>query len=72
MLLLFSHSRAWLFAALWTTASLSFTVSQDLLRLMPFESVMPSSQLILFSSCPLIFPSESSANTVLIKNFDNQ
>ena len=47
----------------WTAAhqaSLSFTISQSLLRLMPIELVMPSNYLIL--SCPLlllpsIFPS---------------
>ena len=47
----------------WTTtcqASLSFTISQSLLKLMPTESVMPSNHLIL--CCPLlllpsIFPS---------------
>ena len=43
-----------------TEASLSFTISQSLLRLMSMESVMPSSHLIL--CCPLlplpsIFPS---------------
>ena len=45
-----------------TQTSLSFTVSQSLLRIMSIESVMPSNHLILF--CPLllllsIFPSIS-------------
>ena len=43
-----SHIR--LFATLWTAAhqaSLSFTISQNLLKLMSIESVMPSSHLIL-------------------------
>ena len=58
-----SLSRVWLFAIPWTAAhqaSLSFTISQSLLRLMSIESVMPSNHLIL--CCPLlllpsIFPS---------------
>ena len=40
-----SLSRVWLFATPWTTtcqASLSFTRSQSLLKLMPTESLMPS------------------------------
>ena len=46
----------------WTAvrqASLSFTISQSLLKLMSIESVMPSNRLILrhpFSSCPQSFP----------------
>ena len=54
-----------LFATPWTAArqaSLSFTISQSLLKLMSIESVMPSNHLIL--CCPLfllpsIFPSIS-------------
>ena len=41
----------------WTAtrqASLSFTISQSLLKLMSIESVMPSNHLIL---CPLLLPS---------------
>ena len=51
-----------LFVTPWTAAhqaSLSFTISQSLLKLMSFESVMPSNHLILvipFSSCPQSFP----------------
>ena len=48
-------SRVWLFAALWTAprqASLSFSISQSLLRLMSIESMIPSSHLIL--CCPLL------------------
>ena len=54
-------SRVWLFAALWTAArqaSLSFTLSWSLLRLMSIESVMPSNHLVLchpFFSCLLSF-----------------
>ena len=56
-------SRVHLFATSWTAAhqaSLSFTISQILLKLMSIESVMPSSHLII--CCPLlllpsIFPS---------------
>ena len=58
-----SLSGIWLFATPWTAAlqaSLSFTISQSLLKLMSIESVMPSNHLIL--CCPLlllpsIFPS---------------
>ena len=52
----------WLFAGPGTAehqASLSFTISQSLLKLMSIESVMPSNHLILccpFSSCPQSFP----------------
>ena len=45
-----SLSRVWLFATPWIAArqaSLSITNSQSLLRLMPIESMMPSSRLIL-------------------------
>ena len=51
-----------LFVTPWTAthqASLSFTISQSLLKLMSIESVMPSNHLILcrpFSSCPQSFP----------------
>ena len=56
-------SRVWLFVTSWTAvrqASLSFTISWSLLKLMSIESVMPSKHLIL--CCPLlllpsIFPS---------------
>ena len=50
----------------WTTAfqdSLFFTKSQDLLKLMFIESMMPSNHLILypcFSSCPQSFPASGS------------
>ena len=50
-----SLSRVRLFATPWITAhqaSLSITNSQSLLQLMPIESVMPSSHLIL--CCPLL------------------
>ena len=58
-----SLSHVQLFAIPWTAtyqASLSFTISQSLLKLMPIELVMPSNHLIL--CCPLlllpsIFPS---------------
>ena len=62
-----SLSRGWLFVTPWTTArqaSLSFTISQSLLKLMSTESVMPSNHLILyhptFSSCPQSFPASGS------------
>ena len=55
---LFSHVQ--LFATPWTAArqsSLSFTISQSLLKLMSIESMMPSNHLIL--CCPLLLPSVS-------------
>ena len=61
-----SLSRVWLFGTPWTTAlqaSLSFTVSWSLLKLMFTESVMPSDHLILshpFSSCLQSFPASGS------------
>ena len=48
----------WLFANPWTAAcqaSLSFTVSQNLLRFMSIEMVMPSNHVILLLSSPLAF-----------------
>ena len=51
-------SRVWLFETPRTVtcqASLSFTVSWSLLKLMPVESVKPSNYLIL--CCPLLLPS---------------
>ena len=48
-----SHVR--LFVTPWTAscqASLSFTISQSLLKLMSIESVMPSNHLVLY--CPLL------------------
>ena len=56
-------SHVWFFATTWTTtcqASLSFTISRSLLKLMSIKSVMPSNHLIL--CCPLhllpwVFPS---------------
>ena len=52
-----SLSRVQLFATPWTAAcqaSLSFTISRSLLKLMSIESVMPSNHLIL--CCPLLLP----------------
>ena len=50
-----SLSCVWLFVTPWTAvhqASLSFTISQSLLKFMSIESVMPSNHLIL--CCPLL------------------
>ena len=61
-----SLSCVWLFATPWTAvcqASLSFTISQSLLKLMSIELVMLSNHLILlapFSSCPQPFPASGS------------
>ena len=58
-----SLSRVRLFVTTWTAsrqASLSFTISQSLLKLMSIESVMPSNHLILcrlLFLLPWIFPS---------------
>ena len=57
-----SLSHVWLFATLWTAAhqaSLSFTISWSLLKLMSIDSVMPSNHLILCHPLllSLIFPS---------------
>ena len=54
-----SLSHIWLFVIPWITAhltSLSITNSQSLLKLMPIESVMPSSHLILCHSLCLLPP----------------
>ena len=54
-----SLSRVQLFAAPWTAArqaSLSFTISQSLLKLMSIESVMPSNHLILCRRLLLLPP----------------
>ena len=55
-------SRVWLFSTPWIAAhqaSLSFTISWSLLKLMSMESVMPSNHLVLCCSLllPPIFPS---------------
>ena len=58
-----SLSRVWLFVTSWTAAcqaSLSFTISWSLLKLMSIESVMPSNHFILYHPLLLlssIFPS---------------
>ena len=56
-----SLSRVQLFVTPWTAArqdSLSFTISQSLLKLISIESVMPSNHLILcHPSPPSVFPS---------------
>ena len=52
-----SLSHVWLFATPWTVAhqaSLSFTISRSLLKLVSIKSVMPSNYLIL--CCPLLLP----------------
>ena len=53
-----TSQRVWLFATPWTTArqaSLSITISQNLLKLISIESVMTSNHLILYH--PLLLPS---------------
>ena len=56
-----SLSYVWLFVTAWTETcqtSLSFTMSQNLPKLMSIESVMPttSSSVVFFSSCLQFFP----------------
>ena len=63
LLLWFSHSVMSDFTTPWTTAlqaSLSFTISQSLLKLMFIESVMPSNYLTPFFSCPQSLPASGS------------
>ena len=58
LVLVLSRSHVWLFVILWTAAcqaSLSFTISQSLPKLMSIELVMPSNHLSL--CCPLLLPS---------------
>ena len=58
-MLLFSSCHILLFVTPWTAAhqaSLSFTISQSLLRFMSIESVMPSNHLVL-CHCLLLLPS---------------
>ena len=65
-----SLSHVWLFVTTWTAAcqaSLSFTMSQSLLKLMSTESMMPSNHLILYHSLFLL-PSIFSS----IKVFSNE
>ena len=70
VIVLQSLSRVWLFATPWTAtrqASLSFTISRSLLKLMSIELVMPSNHLILCHALlllPLVFHS--------IKGFFNE
>ena len=55
-----SFSRVWLFATPWTAAhqaSLSFSISQSLLKLMSIELMMPSNHFILCR--PLLLPLKS-------------
>ena len=66
VLLVQSVSRVRLFATLWTAAhhaSLAFTISRSLLKLMSVESVMPSNHLVLCHPLllpPSIFPASGS------------
>ena len=65
-----SLSHVWLFATPWTAAcqaSLSITNSWSLLKLIPFESVMPSSHLILCRPFLLLPPIPPS-----IRDFSNE
>ena len=63
VVVLFSLSRVGLFVTPWTAAhqaSLSFTISQSLLKLMPTEIMMPSNHFILCRPLlllPSVFPS---------------
>ena len=64
-----SLSRVWLFATPWTTAcqaSLSFTISWSLIKLMPIESVMPSNHLILCHPLLLLLSTFPSIRSLLV------
>ena len=67
-----------LFATLWTVArqaSLSFSISQSLLKLTSIELVMPSNHLILcvpFSSCPQSVPTSGSFSMSRLFASDSQ
>ena len=64
-----SLSRVWLFATPWTAAhqaSLSFTISQSLLKLMSIESVMPSNHFTL--CCPLLLLPSNFSRTRIFSN----
>ena len=66
-----SLSRVWLFVTPWTAArqaSLSFTISQSLLKLMFIELVMPPNHLILCHSL-LLLPSIFSSIRVFSNEF---
>ena len=63
LFILQEHSRVRLFVTPWTAAhqaSLSFTISQKLFKLMSIESVMSSNYLIPFSSYLQYFPASRS------------
>ena len=64
VVVLYTLSHFQLFATLWTAvyqASLSFTISRNLLKIMSIESVMSSNLLILyFSFSPQYFPASES------------
>ena len=62
-----SLSHVWLFVTPWITAwkaSLSITNSQSILKLMPIESVMPSSHLILCHPLLLLPPISPSIKVI--------
>ena len=62
-----SLSCGWFFATPWTTArqaSLSFTMSQSLLKFLSIESVMPSNHLILRHPLLLLFTLDNSSFSV--------
>ena len=68
-----SHVRR--FVTPWTAArqaSLSITNSQSLLKLMSIKLVMPSSHLILFSSCPQSLPASGSFPMSQLFTWDGQ
>ena len=78
VVVVWSLNHVWLFATLWTAAlqaSLPFSISWSLLKLMSSESVRPSNHLILCRPLlllPLIFPNMrvfSSESALLIRSF---
>ena len=64
-----SLDHVWLYATPWTTArkaSVSFTISWSLLKLLSIEWVMPSNHLIFLSSCSQSFPASGSNQVVKV------
>ena len=66
------HTHVWLFVTSWATAcqaSLSFSISQSLLRLMSIELVMPSNHLV---PCPLLLLPPLFPRTRVFSNMERE
>ena len=75
VVLVWSLRSVWLFATPWTAAiqaSLSFNISQSLLKLMSIESVMPSNYLFLYSLLlPCLYPFPESGTFLMSHLFQS-